>query len=301
MRAHQEAFDVEPVFPIPLFEEAVLEIEGSCGVEPMCHVQGDQLFAVDFQVSNEEHTWPSSWSNAVKFLDRVESKVGIRLNRGLLDRFVAEHMGSHKILNNTIGIDLRPKLEHSCIKIYIHIELEEDPEELVRTAIKLDGGSYSVEMLQVLLKSSIIIGFNIFLNGYTNVEFWAASLGEQYKTSKFDRGKYLKYYIQKNLSPKVNLIFGNSTLLAVIFSKEKNVEPLLVFHYEELKDIQKNFSFNSLGERIYNFCQSQDCITYGGVYVTERELEKDRLENFSIFYNKRDQCQPLPFLSTSDI
>ncbi len=42
MRAHRDAFDVEPSFPIPLFEEAVLGIEGLCGIEPNCDVEGDR-------------------------------------------------------------------------------------------------------------------------------------------------------------------------------------------------------------------------------------------------------------------
>jgi len=298
MRVHQDAFDVEPTFILSFFEEAVLGLEGTCGVEPTCHVQKDQLFAVDFQVSNEEHTWPRSWIDAVKFLDKVDSQVGVRLNRNLLEQFVAIHMGSHKIVNNTIGIDLRPRLEDSCIKVYMHIELEEDPEELVRTALELDGGSYSDELLQVLLKSTIAIGFNIFLNGYSDVEFLVATVGDQYGSHKLNRGKYLKDYIQKKFSPKVNYLLKESAILAVSFSQAKKVEPLLSFHYEDIKNIRKYFSFNSLGDRVYSFCQSQDCITYSGVIVTERELEKDRLEKFSIFYNKRDKCQHLPFFST---
>ncbi|WP_413166664.1 LynF/TruF/PatF family peptide O-prenyltransferase [Capilliphycus salinus ALCB114379] len=297
IQTHQQAFDVEPTFILSLFEEAVLGIEGTCGVEPMCHVEADQLFAVDFQVSNEEHTWPRSWTDAVKFLDKVESQIGVRLNRDLLEKFVAVHIGSHKIVNNTIGIDLRPRHEDSCIKIYMHIEFEEYPEELVRTAIELDGGSYSSDLLQVLLKSTIVIGFNMFLNGYSNVELWPAALGDKYKSHILNRGKYLKDYIQKKFSPKVNSILKKSTLLAVSFSKAKNVEPLLIFHSDDIKDIRKYFSFNSLGDRIYSFCLSQDCITSGGVVLTESELEKNRLENFSIFYNERDQCrQDLPSL-----
>ncbi|MEA5500195.1 DUF5838 family protein [Limnoraphis robusta] len=42
IRTHRDFFDVEPSFPLPLFEEAVLEIEGYCGIEPTCHVQGDR-------------------------------------------------------------------------------------------------------------------------------------------------------------------------------------------------------------------------------------------------------------------
>ncbi len=158
LRAHQDAFDVEPTFILSLFEEAVLGIEGNCSVEPFCNVEKNRLFAADFHVSNEGHTWPRSLTDAVKFLDRVETKVGVKLNRDLLDRFVAVHIDSHKIINNTIGIDLRQRNEDSCIKVFMHLDYEEEAGELVRTALALDGGSYSSELLQVLLKSTIVIG-----------------------------------------------------------------------------------------------------------------------------------------------
>jgi LynF/TruF/PatF family peptide O-prenyltransferase len=292
LRSHQEAFDVEQTFMLSLFEEAVLGIEGTCGVESKCNVEKDQLFAIDFQVSNDQgRTWPMSLTHAVKFMDKIESTVGVRLNRNLLEQFATLHLGSHKIHDNTVGIDLRPLNEDSCIKIYLHIVPEEEPEELVRTALELDGGIYSPELLQVLLKSTVLIGFNLFLNGYSDIELWAVSPGEQYEITNSDRGKYLKHYIQRKFSPRVNFLFKESTFLAVVFSKQ--IEPILIFHYEDIKEIPNNFLFNSLGDRIYSFCQSQDCITYGGVAVTERELEKDRLENFSILYNQRDECQPL--------
>ena len=290
MRVNQDAFDVEPTFILSLFEEAVQRIEGTCGVEAICTVEQDQLFPVQFQVSNDKGKhWPSSLTHAVKFLDNVESQVGVRLNRNLLEQFIAKHLGSHKIEDNTIGIDLRPKCEESCIKIYLHLSLKEEPEDLVNTALKLDGASYSAEVIQVLLKSTLVIGFNMFLNGYSDIEFWPASEGENYKSS-LDRGKYLKYYVQKYLSPKVIDLFKEAILLVVVFSKNE-VEPLLIFHYDDLNYIRKNFLFNNLGDRIYNFCQNQDCITYAAVAVTERELEKKRLENFSFIYNKRDECQ----------
>ncbi|WP_293204291.1 MULTISPECIES: LynF/TruF/PatF family peptide O-prenyltransferase [unclassified Microcoleus] len=292
LRGHQEAFDVEPTFMLSLFEEAVLGIEGTCGVESQCNVEKAQLFAIDFQVSNDEgRTWPMSLTHAVKFMDKIESTVGVRLNRNLLEQFATLHLGSHKIHDNTVGIDLRPRNDDSCIKVYLHLAPEEDPEELVKTALELDGGSYSPELIQVLLKSTIVIGFNLFLNGYSDIELWATSPGEQYEVTNSDKGKYLKHYIQRIFSPKINYLFQESTFLVVVFSK--NVEPILMFNYEDIKEIPKNFLFNTLGDRIYSFCQGQDCMTYAGVSVTERELEKDRLENFSIFYNQRDECQPL--------
>lgn len=300
VRTHQEAFDVEPTFILSLFEEAVQRIEGTCGVEAICTVEQDQLFPVEFQVCNDEgKTWPNSLAYAVKFLDNVESQVGVRLNRNLLEQFVAIHMGSHKIENNTIGIDLRPKYEDSCIKVYLHLGLKEEPEDLVETALKLDGGSYSPEVIQVLLKSTIVIGFNMFLNGYSDVELWACSAGEQYENPEFNRGKYLKYYIQNKFSQKVISQFKEVFLLLVVFSKNKT-EPLLMFQYEKLKNVRKNFLFNGLGDRIYNFCQNQDCISYVTVGTTEQELEKARLKKFVFSYNKRDECQPKLALKKHD-
>lgn len=292
LRGHQEAFDVEPTFMLSLFEEAVLGIEETCGVESKCNVEKDQLFAIDFQVCNDQgRTWPMSLTHAVKFMDKIESTVGVRLNRNLLEQFATLHLGSHKIQDNTVGIDLRPKNEDSCIKVHLHLAPEEEPEELVRTALELDGGSYSPELLQVLLKSTIVIGFNLFFNGYSDVELWAIAPGEQYEITNSDRGKYLKHYIQRNFSPKVNSLLKECTFFCVSFFHKK--EPVIIFYYEDTKEIPKNFFFNSLGDRIYSFCQGQDCMTYAGVAVTERELEKDRLENFSILYNQRDECKPL--------
>lgn len=42
IRTHGDAFDVPSNFLLPLFEEAVFKIEGSCGVEPSCNVEGDR-------------------------------------------------------------------------------------------------------------------------------------------------------------------------------------------------------------------------------------------------------------------
>ncbi|MEG4838143.1 LynF/TruF/PatF family peptide O-prenyltransferase [Microcoleus sp. B9-D4] len=289
MRTHRDAFDVEPSFPIPLFEEAVIAIEGSCGVEPTCHVEGDSLFAGDFQVSNYGHTWPRSLKDASQFLERVESRVGVKINRNLLDQFSALYIGSSKIENNTIGIDLRPTLQDSLIKIYIHIHPGEGNEDLVMTAIALDGAEYSAELTEVLIRDVVVIGFNLFLDGRSNIEIWAGSPGGKYELQG-NFGKYFTAYIQKNFSHKVISLFNVSDLLVANFSRKK-IEPVLYFQFFNIKEIPQYFWFNSLGDKIYEFCQSQDCITYGAVSAKERDLESSRLENYGFIYNKSDTCQ----------
>lgn len=289
MQAHRDAFDVEPSFPIPLFEEAVLAIEGSCGVEPTCNVEGDRLFAGDFQVSNYGQTWPRSLTDASKFLDKIESRVGVQINRNLLDQFSALYIGSSKIENNTIGIDLRPTLQDSLIKIYMHIHPGESNGDIVMTAIALDGAKYSAELTEVLIKDVVVIGFNIFFDGRSNIEILAGSARGKYQPQG-NFGRYLDAYIRKKFSRKVNYMFNVSDFMTASFSRQK-IDPVFHFHFFDIKDIPQYFALNSLGDKIYDFCQSQDCVTYAGVTAKERDLENSRLENYGFFYNQSDTGQ----------
>ncbi|MEG4959335.1 MULTISPECIES: LynF/TruF/PatF family peptide O-prenyltransferase [unclassified Microcoleus] len=293
VRTHQEAFDVEPTFPLPLFEEAILEIEGPCGIESSCKVEGSRLLAGRFEVCNDfGKTWPKSLTYAFKFLDKIENRLGVRINRESFEQFAAAHISSRKIMNNTIGIHLGSKLEDSSVMLYIHIdEDEEDPEELARTAIALDGGYYSDELTQVLIRDTMVIGFELFFDGRSHVELFPCAPAQPGALG--NRGKYLTPYVQKYCSQKVNSILRGSHFLMASFSKAY-ATPVLWFYFHNVKDIPKYFSFNSLGDRVYDFCQSQSCITSAAVAVTELELENSRLENFCFYYNKRDECQPHP-------
>jgi len=292
IRTHLEAFDVEPTFPIPLFEQAVLEIEGVCGIESSCKVEGSRLLGGRFEVCNDlGRHWPQSLTHAFKLLDKIENRLGVRLNRQSFDRFATAHIGSSKIIDNTIGIHFDSKLEDCSVMIYIHLDLEENPEELARTAIALDGGHYSDELTQVLIRDMAAIGFELFFDGRSHVKLCPTAPAQPGAIGT--RGKYLTPYIQKYFSQKVNSIFRGSFNLMVCFSKAYT-QPVLWFYFMKVKEIPKYFLFNSLGERIYDFCQSQSCITNTAVAVTEQELEKNRLENFCFYYNQRDECQPHP-------
>jgi LynF/TruF/PatF family peptide O-prenyltransferase len=295
IRTHLEAFDVEPVFPIPLFEEAVLEIEGTCGVESSCKVEGSRLLAGRFNVCNDlEKTWPEFLTHTFKFLNNIGNRLGVHINRNSFEQFTTVHIGSSKIHSNTIGINLGSKLEDSSVMLYLHLERETDPEELVRTAIALDGGHYSDELIQVLIRDTICIGFELFFDGRSHVEICPGASAPRHPGALGNRGNYLIPYLKKHFSSKVNTIFSGSHGLMVSFSKAY-FNPVLWFYFSNTKEISKYFLFNSLGNRIYDFCQSQSCITDVAVAVTEPDLENSRLGNFCFYYNQRDECQPFPF------
>ena len=45
IRNHQQAFDVEPIYPLPLFEDFVMNVEGDCSIEASCKIELDKLIA----------------------------------------------------------------------------------------------------------------------------------------------------------------------------------------------------------------------------------------------------------------
>ncbi len=50
IRNHQQAFDVEPVYPLRLFEDFVMEVEGDCSIEASCKIELDKLIASRFML-----------------------------------------------------------------------------------------------------------------------------------------------------------------------------------------------------------------------------------------------------------
>jgi LynF/TruF/PatF family peptide O-prenyltransferase len=283
MHAHQEAFDVTPDFPLPLFEKLVTALEESCVIELSCKVESDRLLAGRFLIfPNRQDVWSKSLAQALEFLDLVESRVGVEINRDSLEKFLAAHINSGKIVAVSIGLDLRPELKYSSLKM--HFGIRENSAELVKTAIVLDGGHYPVELVQVLLKDTITIGFDFFLNGASELELYTGSSIKQDNLHN-NRGVSTLYYIRKNCSRKVSSLLDVSDGFIAGFSKT-NVSPVLYFGFEDIRDIKKYFLFNSLGDRVYDYCHSQDSISLAFVGVTEQDLENNRLENCRLYYRK---------------
>lgn len=285
IRAHLEVFDVEPIFPISLFEKVVFDLDSCLGIEPSCKVEGNTLFAGRFNALITEN-WPQSIGEALKFLDAVESRVGVSINRKLLERFLAEHIQSSKIIGNTIGIDLRPDIKKSSLKIHIPFDNKQDCDELIMTAMALDDSYYSPELTQVLLKDCYQVGFDFFLNGHSTIEFYTCCSGKKNQCFLGKRGSYLRSYMKNNFSQKIASLIEKSTIFILGLSKE-NINPVLYFEFDNLKDVRNCFSFNSLGDRIYGFCQNRRLDGFVGVGVTEKDIENNQLENFRFYYRQK--------------
>lgn len=284
LRHHFESFEVEPAFPLPLFEQAILKLNSCSVLEPSFKVQGSTLFAGRVTAFTKKD-WPLLIRSALNFFDGVESRVEATINRSLLEKFLMLHQDSGKIEGSLMGIDLRPNVKESSLKVHLHLDKQQSVDELVMTAINLDGGYYAPELTQVLLKDTVLIGFDFFLDGRSAVEMYTCCAGSKQLSFLGKRGAYIKPYIYKKFSKKVTSLLKDVAVVMVGFSKE-NSEPVLYFEFEKLRDIKAHLLFNSLGDKIYDFCLHHQIENFVSIGVTEKDLEKSRLENFRFYYRK---------------
>ncbi|MCZ8048696.1 MAG: DUF5838 family protein [Microcystis sp. LE19-41.2A] len=93
MRNHQQAFDVEPVYPLRLFEDFVMEVEGDCSIEASCKIELDKLIASRFMLlfKDKAQEWQKYLTQSPACFQQVENRVGVQLDYSLLQRFLGDN------------------------------------------------------------------------------------------------------------------------------------------------------------------------------------------------------------------
>jgi len=93
IRNHQQAFDVEPVYPLRLFEDFVMEVEGDCSIEASCKIELDQLIASRFMLffKDKAQEWQKYLAQSLAFFQQVENRVVVQLDYSLLQRFLGDN------------------------------------------------------------------------------------------------------------------------------------------------------------------------------------------------------------------
>ena len=78
IRNHQQAFDVEPIYPLRLFEDFVMGVEGDCSIEASCKIELDKLIASRFMLffKDQSQEWQKCLTQSFAFFRQVENLVG---------------------------------------------------------------------------------------------------------------------------------------------------------------------------------------------------------------------------------
>jgi LynF/TruF/PatF family peptide O-prenyltransferase len=280
---HQQAFDVEPIYPLPLFEDFVMSVEGDCTIEASCKVELDKLIASRFLFffKDQAQDWPSYLSQGLSFFKQVEKRVGVQLDYSLLQAFLGTDFDFSRVKTFTTGIDLRREsLAESSVKIHFRIE---DYIEKVETAISLSGGEFGFldDFPKKFLARYIPqTGFDFYFDGRCEIELYF-----EVAEDNFDDPNVNRYLWSK--MPSVALAPLQDTAVFHLGLSKANTNP--VFYYQ-LKKYKRNlldyFRLNDAAMRVDSFYRNQDTDYGGWVGVALEELEKTRIENIRLYYYK---------------
>lgn len=273
IRSHQEAFDIESIHTLPLFEEFVIGVEGDCIIEASCKVELDELIASRFLLffRNKSQEWEKYLNQSLTFIRQVESRVGTQINYSLLGQFLGNHFDFSKVREISAGIDLRQDLADSSLKM--HIRIEDYPEKL-KTAFALSDGATD----NYLSNFVSLIGFDFYFNGESEIEIYPEI--QEGDFSKPEVQHLVQRYFPKSLNP---LQISKSFIIG--FSKANN-SPVLYYLLEDRKTLSNYFNLNDTAQRVDNFYQHQEITPQMWVAVTKEELEKTRIDNVRLYFHK---------------
>ncbi|HEY9803090.1 LynF/TruF/PatF family peptide O-prenyltransferase [Anabaena azotica] len=277
IRTHQDAFDVEPIFPLKLFEEFVVGVKSNLTIEASCKVEVDKLLASRFLLffQNPVQQWQECLSKTINFFNQVENQVGVNLNYDLLRNFIGNDFDYSKMTELTAGIDLRTNICESSLKMHIGIN---DYQKEIKKVLAADKGNLA-DIDPFLLQKAFLIGFDYYLDGRTEVEIYAA----------LNEAELKSYYIQNYLRNRFSSAVLQPLLVSDIFYiglSKVNPHPILYYRLKHKKDLQNYFKLNDMAYKVNNFYQQQFTRQYMWVGVEQKELEKPRIDNIRLYYHK---------------
>ena len=275
IRNHQQAFDVEPIYPLPLFEDFVMGVEGDCSLEVSCKIELDKLIASRFLLffKDKAQQWQKYLHQSLTFFSQVENRVGVQIDYSLLQQFLGYNFDFSKLTVLSAGIDLRNNLAESSLKM--HIRIKDYPEKLNK-ALFLTSDSEDLISVRRYLS---VVGFDFYFNGRSEIELYPEVQEEDFAKPE-TQDLVWRHFPKFVLEPlKVTSLFGFG------LSKANN-NPVLYYHLKNRQDLTNYFKLNDTAQRVHSFYQHQDILPYMWIGTAQKELEKTRIENIRLYYYK---------------
>jgi LynF/TruF/PatF family peptide O-prenyltransferase len=272
---HQQAFDVEPIYPLPLFEDFVKGVEGDCSLEASCKIELDKLIVSRFMFffKDKAQQWQKYLHQSLAFFSQVENRVGVRIDYSLLHQFLGYDFDFNKVTVLSAGIDLRNNLSESSLKL--HIRIKDYPEKLDQ-ALSLTSDSEDLIPVRQFLS---VVGFDFYFNGRSAIELYPEVQEEDFAKPE-TQNLVWRHFPNFVLEPlEVTSLFGFG------FSKA-NHNPVLYYHLKNRQDLSNYFKLNDTAQRVHSFYQNQDILPNMWVGTSQNELEKTRIENIRLYYYK---------------
>ncbi|MDB9513174.1 DUF5838 family protein [Kamptonema animale CS-326] len=278
INAHRQAFDVEPLYPLDIFQDFITKIDGIDTIEASCKIEADKLQAARLYAFSSQEI-ERKLTEFLTFFRQVESRVDVQLNYDLLEKFLGKSFDFSKVTRISTGVDLRQNIPDSSLKI--HIRLDDHPEKLkkiIEAALILDGNS-SIAQRWIALQTVHLIGFDFYLNGRSEIELYCELTEKQFQQPD------IQSFLKQTFPPFVLEPLKVSSMFFTGLSKD-NAEPVLYYCLKDKKDLLSYFSINDTAQRVHAFYQNQPVSSLMWLGVTQGELQKTRIENIRLYYFK---------------
>ncbi len=267
---HKRVFQVESFYPLDIFENFVQQAK-DWGLECSCKIEKDKLYPARFNLFRN-HPDFEQFNAVLNLFNQVEAKNGVQLDYRLLHQFLGNDFDPHKLTQILVGVDLRPELLASRLKLWF--VMQEYPEKIEK-AIAL--GTLAKEMSPLILESSlVVVGFDFFLNGCSTIEVYPRILKQELQVAV-----HLQQLLTQLLSPVALELLDKCWAFALGFSKA-NPETILYCPTPDPDNFIANLR-NHLADKVHTYYQKQP-IRGTIVAFRERELLAKKVENLNLYY-----------------
>ncbi|NCS79417.1 MAG: LynF/TruF/PatF family peptide O-prenyltransferase [Microcystis aeruginosa K13-07] len=271
---HKNAFDLEYLYPLDLFDNLVPQVE-PCRIECSCKIEDYKLDPARFNLAIND-SFAKKAQAFLKFFHQVETRVGVTLDYNPLHLFM-EGFDYSKVTQIMAGIDARTELAKARVKTWWTIH---DYTEKLETAIALSKSDSQALRMLLSINNSLVVGFHLYLMGKSEVRLYP-SLDRDY----FQKIA-VKAQLAKIISPPALELLEDCGAISLVLKEDGDK----ILHYHLLPERVNSFVDNLHQDMITraHAPYRDKCPSLGvTVSLSEKELLANNLKTINLYYMNR--------------
>jgi LynF/TruF/PatF family peptide O-prenyltransferase len=283
---HKRAFEIyEDLYPLKLFENYV-QIKGFVQTQGRetrtvgcnCSIEKDILYPARFGFGFPSYKEAQVFHNpqkqlevALNFFRQVESRAEVKLNYQLIQQFFGAHPDFRGVYALGVGLDARPEITNSRLKLYITLK---NAQEKVETAIGMCGDSPTLRAF--LVNDMMQVGFDLFLDGRTEIELYSVTYEDELRRTD------IQSRITPLLPPLALPLLDQCEFFQVGISPA-NESNMLYFNFStESNNLIDNLG-NELAKKVHAYYRHQPFQVLQ-VGIPEKEFYSSSIEKVKLYY-----------------
>jgi LynF/TruF/PatF family peptide O-prenyltransferase len=278
-RAHFYEFGCEQLYGVDLLEQLVQDLEKTFKeketLEISCKIKQDKLYPARVGLGFKLRNFVQ-FSIVKAFLEKIESRVDVRLDYSLLNQFFSPNFDYKKLQDFWIGVDLRSELSESSVDIALTTNC---PEQQKKAISLLNNKSLEKDVKMLLANNGLHIGFDLTLNGTSEIELYPHIGRKDCQQESFYRR------LKATLSPLTIQLMSSipsCNTIAVGLSKA-NSNRKIYYYLNDLGDFLNYFKVNEVAKKVHAYYQQQPtrqmCIA-----LLEDEIKQSTIQNLNLYY-----------------